>query len=39
MPNPALVPGTEIDPVHRWGLPVFYLVFSLIEIVLYFACK
>ncbi len=32
-------PFTEIDEVHRWGLPVLYLVFILVEILLYFVCR
>jgi uncharacterized membrane protein len=32
-------PFTEIDPIHRWGLPILYLVFVLVEVVLYFACR
>ena len=32
-------PFTEIDEVHRWGLPLLYLVFAIVEILLYFVCR
>jgi len=32
-------PFTEISKEQRWGLPLLYLVFLLVEVILYFACR
>jgi uncharacterized membrane protein len=32
-------PFTEIEVEHRWGLPLLYLVFIIVEVILYFACR
>ena len=35
----ATAPFTEIEPIYRWGLPILYLVFIMVEVILYFACR
>ena len=35
----ATAPFTFLPPEHRWGLPLLYLVWSIIVIILYFACR
>lgn len=35
----AFAPFTSVPPEHRWGLPLLYLVFTLIVAALYFACR
>ena len=32
-------PYTEIEPNHRWSLGILYLVWFIVEIVLYFICR
>jgi len=32
-------PFTEIEKAHRWGLPLLYLVFIIVEVILYFICR
>jgi uncharacterized membrane protein len=32
-------PYTEIAPEHHWGLPLLYLVFIILEVLLYFVCR
>ena len=35
----AYAPFTSVPPEHRWGLPLLYLVFTLIVALLYVACR
>jgi len=35
----GIAPYTEIEPAHRWGLGTLYLVFIILEVVLYFVCR
>ena len=32
-------PYAQVPEAHRWGLPLLYLVFVMVEIVLYLACR
>ena len=32
-------PYAQVPEAHRWGLPLLYLVFAMVEIVLYLACR
>ena len=32
-------PYAQVPEDHRWGLPLLYLVFVMVEVVLYFACR
>jgi uncharacterized membrane protein len=35
----ATAPYTFLPPEHRWGLPLLYLVWSVVVVILYFACR
>jgi uncharacterized membrane protein len=35
----ATAPYTFLPPEHRWGLPLLYLVWALVVVILYFPCR
>jgi uncharacterized membrane protein len=35
----ATAPYSQVPPDHRWSLPLLYLVFALVIVVLYFPCR